>query len=134
MQELIEEIGRGIVRSVATPDWTRLELELTGAGRILESGLAAHRHDGVVDRELEIDDQTAFACAQLRKSMFQPGKGTWYNAAFSLDASSQLESSFDYDSPPLNGHAVDELLIADQERFPRDPEHLPDWHPSRRAD
>lgn len=62
--------------------------------------------------------------------------GTWYRATISVDENKQVTASFDYESKPYGedeeGSAeVIDLLTQDHELFPRDLEHLPDWHPAK---
>jgi hypothetical protein len=69
--------------------------------------------------------------------MHQPGKGTWYYARFTVDESGECNARYDYGRIPLNPAFdedlgdIRELLIEDQKMFPREPGHLPEWHPSR---
>lgn len=132
-QPLVEAIGKGILRAAPESGWASMELKLTAAGRMLESGLAVVGEDGALDQAVEIDDDTEDACVALRKAMYQAGVGTWYNARFKVTHEGVLDSEFDYDTPPFPGEEVSDLLVQDQERYPRDQEHLPDWHPSKAA-
>ncbi len=130
---LLERIGTGLLAAAPDSAWAKLNLVLTGAGGMLESGLEVVDDGGVANRMHEIDDDTLEACMELRDTMQQPGTGTWYNARLTVDRQGSLEVEFDYDNPPFDGDFEPELLINDQAEFPRDPEHLPDWHPSKRA-
>ncbi|WP_154402693.1 hypothetical protein [Nocardioides speluncae] len=132
-QAQLETVGAGILRAVPVDGWRAASLHLTGAARMLEARLVVVADDGAEDRRQEIDKDTLRACHALRKAMYSEGSGTWYNAVITVNASRELESTFDYDGKPLDGHAVSELLVDDQAKYPRDPGHLPDWHPSRAA-
>lgn len=48
-----------------------------------------------------------------------------------VDAEGNFEAQYDYDNPAYEGDTDDVLLEDDQQKFPRDQEHLPDWHPSK---
>jgi hypothetical protein len=130
-QELLATIGQSMVRA-APPGWQELVLHATGAGRMTETTLDVRLANGSVDTSHEVDDAGQNACHDLRKAMYQEGKGTWYNARFTIESSRQLYVDFDYDGQPFDGDAADELLEGDQQRFPRDRENLPEWHPSQR--
>lgn len=130
-QELLEAIGKGMLRAAPDGSWSSIQLALTGAGGLLVSDLAVTRADGSVNRAVEIDDETEDSCDELRQAMYAEGTGTWYNAQLTVNASGRIESEFDYENPPLNGRADPELLEEDQLEFPRDREHLPFWHPSK---
>ncbi|MFC7625448.1 hypothetical protein [Microlunatus sp. GCM10028923] len=87
--------------------------------------------DGTVNESTRIDSGTLLAFDDLRDSMYRESLGTWYNAKFTLSADGQLDSDFDYDQPPFGGEYTADLLEDDQEAYPRSPENLPAWHPSR---
>jgi len=128
--ELLNEIRKGMI-DAAPDEWQRLDLLLTSAGLMIKSGLSVTKSDGSVDKLHEIDGDTLAACDELRESMYQEGSGTWYNADIIVDRSGKIESTFDYERPPFDGTADLELLTEDQQEYPRDQEHLPDWHPAR---
>lgn len=73
-------------------------------------------------------------CLTLRRSMYKPdGQGAWYHAVIKLDRDGRLQLIFQPDvAPPFGtwGPREVELLLRDQELYPRDPEHLPPWHPA----
>ncbi len=128
-QELLTAVGRSLARS--GPDgWRELELKISGAAGMTSTRVSATRADGSIDPDCELDDDGDDAAANLRESMYQEGKGAWYNARLTLDSSGQLDAVFDYDNPPFEGTADSDLLIEDQRLFPRDEARLPDWHPS----
>lgn len=114
-------------------DWTSAELRVTCAGGMMELDLALFKSDGSANRLLALDEDGEVACEGLRLAMYEPGKGTWFNARFTVDANRQFQAEFDYDGPPFDGVADAELLIEDQRLFPRAEELLPAWHPSRRS-
>jgi len=129
-QELLEALRKALARS-APEGWRELELRISGAGGMTGTVVTATRADGRVDRDCELDDDGDDAAAGLRESMYQEGKGTWYNARLTLDSGGRLDAEFDYDNPPFEGDADPGLLIEDQRLYPRDAELLPGWHPSR---
>jgi hypothetical protein len=131
-QELLAELGEAILRA-APAEWTLLDLHATAAGGMTETALDVHRPDGSMDQSVSLDRNGRVACHELREAMHQPGKGSWYNARFTIDSQKQFKAEFDYENPPFDGNADDELLTDDQKRFPRDPDSLPDWHPSTRT-
>lgn len=129
-RELLTAAGRSLARS--GPDgWRELELKISGAGGMTSTSVRATTADGSIDQDCELDDDGDDAAADLRDSMYQEGKGAWYNARPTLDGSGQLSTAFDYDNPLFEGDADSDLLIEDQRLFPRDEAKLPDWHPSR---
>jgi hypothetical protein len=65
---------------------------------------------------------------ELRREMYQPGKGTWLTAKVTVTSTGHFATDFDYDHEPAWSIPVDEgIYAADLSAFPRDPEHTPDW-------
>lgn len=131
VNELVDEIGAGMKAAAGDSPWVRLDLRVTGAGLMSGTRLGVEGADGAVDWRSELGDEIAIKCDDLREAMYQDGRGTWYNARLTLTADGDLESDFDYDSPPYEGKPDPELLAEDQAEYPRDQEHLPDWHPAK---
>ncbi|MGW5191961.1 immunity protein YezG family protein [Kribbella sp. NPDC004138] len=129
-QELLATIGKAMARS-AFPGCEEAELKITGAGPLSGTTFSANAADGSVNRKIGLERDGQDAADQLRKEMYQPGKGAWYNATITLTRSGRLTADFDYDTPPFEGDADPDLLIEDHRLFPRDPEHLPTWHPAK---
>jgi len=65
---------------------------------------------------------------ELRAGMYEPGRGTWLHARYTLrpddtfDFDFQLDTEPHWTEQPAPNHYPDELG-----RFPRDDEHIPDW-------
>lgn len=132
---LLTEIGQAAL-AAAPRGWTRITLEASGMGPATDTSARAETSTGV--ELFTIDADGAAACAKLRKSMFKDSTGTWYRASFTIDSSKQLTVEFDYEAKPYDEDEDGEdflvdLLLDDHKRFPRDPEHLPDWHPAKSA-
>ncbi|WP_152361082.1 hypothetical protein [Microlunatus speluncae] len=128
--DLLKRIGAAMAAS-ASKEWRRITLTATAVTSGNETTLAIERPNGEVDPSQGISADAHFAIGQLRASMYEQGVGTWYNATMTLTADGNLETAFDYDSPPFGGDYTDEMLEDDQEAYPRSPENLPSWHPSR---
>lgn len=65
---------------------------------------------------------------ELRREMYQPGKGTWLTAKVTVTATGHFATDFDYDHEPAWSIPVDATIYsADLAAFPRDAEHTPDW-------
>ncbi|WP_147375245.1 hypothetical protein [Jiangella rhizosphaerae] len=124
-------------------DWTRLVLAVTGAGDALAMRLTVEHADGTWSRQwtpIRVESGDADTVRKVRQDMARYGKGTWYNATFTLDSETQNpRAELDYDNPPFDSTwdstggvwPVDELLLDDHKQFPRDDERLPAWHPAR---
>jgi hypothetical protein len=127
---LLESIGKSMLRAAAGRSWESLVVHASSGGGMTETALGVHLVDGSVDQSGGIDRDGGLDCHELREVMYQEGKGSWYNATFTVDDQKQLDAEFDYDNPPFRGNADDELLTDDQRDYPRSLENLPLWHPS----
>lgn len=128
--ERLTEIGAAMLRA-APPGWRVLRLSATGAAGMIGTDLEIDMEDGSMDASNTIERAGRIACNLLRAVMYQPGKGTWYNASFIVDPDSRIEAEFDYDRRPFGEQATDDLLQEDQEVYPRDNDLLPEWHPTK---
>lgn len=129
-QDLLVTVAKSMARAAA-PGWKRVELSITGVEQMTSTEIRIIREDDSVAEPVGLSHDGHDATAALRKEMYQPGKGTWYNAHLSLESSGKLNADFDYDNRPFDGDVDDVLLLEDHRLFPRDPEHLPTWHPAR---
>lgn len=75
----------------------------------------------------------AEACSALRRATYDAVGRAWYGLVLRLERSGVMDPSYDFDGPPFLqwGPREVDLVRRDQERYPRDPAQLPDWHPAR---
>ncbi len=60
--------------------------------------------------------------------LYQPGKGTWFTARCTITADGRMSFDFDYDNEPeWDIDVYPDAYAEDQEKYPRDEEHQPDW-------
>ena len=123
--ELERDLARVLDASVAR-GWQSLKYDVLPAGTVMESMIYVDRN-GVEERANASDDDIPLL-RQLRKLMYRPGYGTWFSMEMRLDNRGHVETHYNYDeeaewSFPLD----DESYVEDQQRFPRDPEHIPAW-------
>ncbi|MER7245723.1 hypothetical protein [Kribbella sp. NPDC000426] len=129
-QASLETIGSAMVK-VVPEGWAKAVLTVSAVAATMETQLAVEMLDGSVDSGVSIDVEAQMACDDLRDEMYEQGKGTWYNAVFTVVQGGGIEAEFDYDNPPFDGGGASDLLEDDQRAYPRDAVHLPSWHPSR---
>lgn len=65
---------------------------------------------------------------ELRREMYQPGKGAWLTAQLTITSDGHFATDFDYDNQPAWSLEVDESVYQDDlSVFPRDRENTPGW-------
>lgn len=139
---LLQAVGRAMVD--AAPDgWRRITLDVMAASDAVDTGIEVELADGTTsDEDVLLELEGIDAVDDLRRSMYEPGRGTWYLATVTVTSDGQVDATFDYDHAPYGGvkdgspgggNADPALLLADHQRYPRDPEHLPSWHPARQT-
>lgn len=103
--------GRSAI-AAPPPGWEAVTITITGLGPM--TGVSGAVTVGGVPRNLSIDADAVDSAEDLRKLMYAEHTGTWYRATLTVTPDGRIASDFDYDGRP------------------RDPDHLPDWHPARR--
>ena len=128
--ELLTTIGRSMVAS-APAEWKELTLVVSAVHSMMESGLEARAGDGSIIDSETIDDAGEEAVEDLREIMYQPGKGpgTARSSAGMPQANSRRTSTTT--TRRWASDATAEMLADDQQRFPRSPDQIPDWHPAK---
>ncbi|MCC9206064.1 hypothetical protein [Arthrobacter sp. zg-Y769] len=122
--ELERDLARVLDASVRQ-SWQALKFEARSAGKVTESMIYVDRN-GVEERA---NAKAAFSLLRpLRKLMYRPGYGTWFSMEMRLDDQGHVETHYNFDqeadwSFPL----ADQSYKQDQQKFPRDPEHIPAW-------
>ena len=130
---LLQAIGADALRA-APDEWLQITINVSGAGSGTEIESSVLTPHGAQDLEMSINGDVALD--DLREAMYQEGTGTWYRATFTIDSAGQIEADFDYDAKPYDPmdegqDYITEMLLEDQDLYPRDQDHLPDWHPAK---
>ncbi|WP_433670680.1 hypothetical protein ACQP06_04595 [Nocardia sp. CA-136227] len=124
--EAFDEVGRAIAEG-APDGWQQLRLDYRATIQIDAARMQAVDAAGVVSH-IEVPDAAMDCLAELRSTMYRPGKGTWFTVQFVLHLSGKYSVEFDYDNEP---DFVPQLTAGayalDQEYFPRGADHTPDW-------
>ncbi|TDC49680.1 hypothetical protein E1281_23045 [Actinomadura sp. KC345] len=122
----IEEAVRGLVR-VAPEHWSQLTFTVSSTVDYSSQFLEVLLSDGSTTAAFAPITVTD-AMDDLRHAMHVPGRGTWFTATLTVDRSSSHSIEFDYDSEPEFVPPPSPASFAlDQEHFPRDDDHLPEW-------
>nr|WP_269440217.1 immunity protein YezG family protein [Arthrobacter sp. zg-Y769] len=112
----------GSVRS----GWRSLRFEGRESATVSEIQLYVDRN-GVVKIERN-SNQSFKLMSELRKLMYRPGYGTWFSLTMKIDDQGHAETHYNYDEEAAWSFPLDdESYVEDQQKFPRDPEHIPAW-------
>jgi hypothetical protein len=125
-EEVLREIGQRLT-GVLPPGWARATLTwsaVVGGGAL--ASLSAVDGEGRSVRS-DLPDGLGGPCGRLKNGMYRPGAGTWFTMTFELSADGSYTAGFDYDGEPEMAGYIPEHFLKEVARFPRDPEHVPDW-------
>jgi hypothetical protein len=130
--QLVDEIGICIA-SVVEGRWSTLIFNHRNLCEFFTGRIQVHRPGGI--REHVRPPEAAFPLTdELRRIMYQPGRGTWFSARWSItsaggsDAGVSAQVAFNYDDEPVwRWPAHPGLYAIDLEMFPRDEECIPGW-------
>jgi hypothetical protein len=115
------------LRSAAPEGWERLGFEFRATIGIDSASFEVVNADGTARTALP-PGQAVGKMDELRRVMYQSGKGAWFTARLEVERSGRFSAEFDYDgepdfTPPLTPAAY----ALDLERFPRSDDHIPSW-------
>lgn len=125
--EQYKVIARTIAQS-APPDWTKAHLTYRSVSTMGEPQTVFELSDGSKKAVVVKGFDLRRAFTALRRTMYQPGKGTWFTARFTLTREGHFSTDFDFDGEPQWQAPVGaEAYARDLEEFPRTPENTPEW-------
>ncbi|WP_231972674.1 antitoxin YezG family protein [Nocardiopsis alborubida] len=124
--EILTELGQEIVRSL--PDtWTEIAYTARAIVSYREE-LMLVRHDDGRSERADIPIGTTLKLGELRRGMYQEGKGTWFSMKITVTRPGKFTTEFDYDNEPgFLFHSGDGDYVRELRQFPRDEEHVPAW-------
>ncbi|WP_435105276.1 hypothetical protein [Nocardiopsis synnemataformans] len=126
MMDTVQEIVDRTLDSVHGP-WKEVVVDYRGLFGVSSSRVRVRRPDGGTEWDLLLPE-VGRLLDQLRTGMYQPGKGTWFTARFTVQESREIGAHFDHDAPPEFDFEPDPRNFhQDIQHFPRGADHLPDW-------
>ncbi|MFE6507747.1 hypothetical protein ACFVDI_07405 [Nocardioides sp. NPDC057767] len=133
--ELLESIGHVALDS-APADWQSITIAMSGMANSTTVRAEVSTPQG--SQNLSLGAAGARNAHKLRKSMYTHGAGTWYRATMTIDAQRRLQADFDYYGKPYDESEegkdfIRDLLLQDHAKYPRTPDLLPEWHPSKQV-
>jgi hypothetical protein len=124
--EILGEVGQSLA-AVMPAGWSRATFTwsaVVGGGSL--ASLSVVDTEGR-PRTVDHPDGIGRPCGRLKNGMYRPGAGTWFTMTVELAADGSFTTGFDYDGEPAGGGFIPEHYAKEIARFPRDPEHVPDW-------
>jgi len=127
--QILTEMAQDMIESI-TGEWdhatyTSIRLDLVGSGWFEIVTPDGNTRRGKAWKCSDLSDE-------LKRVMFVPGKGTWFSMVLTVRNGSSMEAEFDYETnPELKSRFMTispGLVNGEQERFPRDLEHQPQWY------
>ncbi|MFD0902530.1 hypothetical protein [Actinomadura sediminis] len=133
--ELLQKITLLLTHSLP-PGWGECQVEHRSAGSHHETVGVLRRvtGPGLPTPYDDFPDELGRLFEQLREGMYAPGLGTWFTALFKLTFPFTYEVRYDREGPPRWQTPPPAAALEDElRRFPRDPEHVPEWLAGRPA-
>ncbi|MET9224533.1 hypothetical protein [Lentzea sp. NPDC003310] len=122
----MQEIGRLLVEG-SPAGWSRIDLRASVSSTqdlMALTVLMPDHSSPPADLQLPVGR----VLRELRELMYAEGRGTWFSLRYTMDPPDVFHVVYNHDfdplwTPDLSPHE----WALDLERFPRAPEHVPDW-------
>ncbi len=123
----LNRIGQ-ILLEFAPEGWQRIECTAAFIDHFGEIWNYAITPNGSKDH-FWISAKLSMQFESLRNAMCRPDKGTWFSATYHITPPASYSTDFNYDQEALTEPPMPSPIdyYNDLQRFPRDPEHIPDW-------
>jgi hypothetical protein len=109
------------------PGWQACLVEYRALGGYAETAVRIERLNGP-PADVDFPPALPELFARLRAGMGEPGVGAWFTARLQLDFPARYQVAYDIDGQPSwSSPPPPEAYDEERRRFPRDPEHTPDW-------
>jgi hypothetical protein len=123
---LIEAISRLLTES-APPGWAEIRMDFRGTSTICQMDLSGSTMEGG-QLLMPPPPDLAGLLRELRAVMYTPGRGTWFSLRAKVKRDADPDFRFNFtDDPGWSPPVAPTAFTLDQERFPREPRHIPDW-------
>ncbi|MER5393061.1 hypothetical protein [Saccharopolyspora sp. NPDC002686] len=132
-----DQIRQQVVDSLlasAPPDWAEIRLEFRASSTICQAEVSGSTLTGA-PLLMPPPEGTTGRLKAVRAAMFEPGRGTWFSLHIGVKRNGSPEYRFNYtDATHWRPPVAPTVFTLDQERFPRDDQHIPDWLRERLAE
>ncbi|MBB3092121.1 agglutinin cell wall attachment protein [Nocardioides albus] len=130
-EQLIAEIAHHLAEEVEG-DWSTLVFNHRNLSMFFTGRIEVHRPDGSFAL-VRPPDSVLSLTDELRRVMYEPGKGAWFSARWTIASGEDEQTSspqvvFNYDDEPVwRWPAHPGLYAIDLETYPRDEDRVPGW-------
>lgn len=110
-------------------DWDTITYVRNSTGGV-SSAISKIYKDGDEIGRARTSHEVMFAADDLRKAMYQPGKGAWFSVTLTITpAGDGWEATYNYTEKPVweLGEPSGDDYAQELYVYPRDEEHIPDW-------
>ncbi|MET7637400.1 hypothetical protein [Streptomyces sp. NPDC005438] len=107
--------------------WHQLLIDYRQLGRHMNLAVGLRR---TAEAELELWEPPIAVWRlfqMLRHGMYDDQRGTWFSARYTLDHRGDYDIRYNHHRRPTWGSPTAEDFRQELERYPRAPEHQPDW-------
>lgn len=126
----IEDLKKAVADALVAklpPEWAELQLTFRGSSTICQLSLSGSTTTGE-QLLLSPPREVSALLRQLRAAMYEPGVGTWFSVQITLRRGSNTDFRFNFtEDPKWSPPVAPTVFTLDQEAFPRDANHIPDW-------
>lgn len=123
---LTEQIARLLVD--ASPQaWRRLDLIATMTVEVVDVRFTVIMEDGSTP-EVELPGEVNEALVDLRREMYEKGRGTWFSTRITIDPPGEYHVNFNFELEPVCDPPIPtSAIVRDLDHFPRERSHVPPW-------
>lgn len=121
---IVDEVAR-LVLDELPPPWDSAVLEFRALTTSAEDGLFV-THDGRQRKDFP-PVESVDLLLELRQVMYVSGAGTWFSMELEITPDGRTATRFTYDAEPHWALVPDDATYVEDMRYPRLPEHQPDW-------
>ncbi|MFI6346050.1 hypothetical protein [Streptomyces sp. NPDC050560] len=124
--ELLEQVTALVVDTLP-PSWLEAVIVYRHVGRANDASVSV-KDAGGSEQMWEPPVETWGLFQRLRDGMYREGEGTWFSVRYLVRASGRFEVDYDWTNrPDFADFPPADQFAAEQERFPREEAHMPDW-------
>jgi hypothetical protein len=124
--EVLQQVGAALA-AATLDEWTEIQFIYRAVLDITSGDFVVIRPDRSTLR-LPPPRKAMRSMDQLRPGMYQPGKGTWFTAAYRLSNDRRYRVDYDYHNEPLFPFDLYSGSFAkDLAQFPREGRNIPPW-------